>query len=195
MIWISDVSHIASPAGARLRIAWCRSSDIMTRRWAINSHGFATLFTALRADPLYCTISPSQTRRGEPKRKNHPTGWFFLFEFRGQKTTHTFPMKHRCAIWSTRYARMMRLLRKHEAKRTLTYPWAEGSLHRAKPYFIFHAPKVRFIEKSTCFGVPAIEQTWCKNRIGVVFWKTQRQIILKHNFSKSGFWCFFVGRR
>ena len=56
--------------------------------------------------------------------------------------------KHRYAIWSTRKARMMRLLRKHEAKRTLTSPWAEGSLHRAKPCFIFHAPQVRFISKT-----------------------------------------------
>ena len=28
---------------------------------------------------------------------------------------------------------------RHDAKRTLTSPWAEGSLHRAKPCFIFHA--------------------------------------------------------
>ena len=42
--------------------------------------------------------------------------------------------------WSTR-------LRSYEAKRTLVLPWAEGSLHRAKPCFIFHAPQVRFIEK------------------------------------------------
>ena len=60
-------------------------------------------------------------------------------------------MKHRLApTRSTRYARMMRLLCKHEAKRTLTSPCAEGTLHRAKPCFILHAPKVRFIEKSTC---------------------------------------------
>ena len=54
-------------------------------------------------------------------------------------------------LWSTRYARMMRLLRKHEAKRTTASTCAEGTLHRAKPCIIFHAPQVRFIEKSTCF--------------------------------------------
>ena len=49
-------------------------------------------------------------------------------------------MKHRLMpIWSTRYARMKRQLRCHEAKRTQTSPWAKGSLHRAKPCFIFHA--------------------------------------------------------
>ena len=58
-------------------------------------------------------------------------------------------MKHRLTpIWSTRYARMKHLLRKHEAKRTLIFPCAEGALHRAKPCFVFHAPQVRFIEKS-----------------------------------------------
>ena len=54
---------------------------------------------------------------------------------------------------------MKRLLRKHEAvrctvkhslrsreaKRILTSPWAEDSLHRTKFCFIFHAPTVRFI--------------------------------------------------
>ena len=43
---------------------------------------------------------------------------------------------------------MMRLLCKHEAKRTLTSSCAEGTLHRAKPCFIFHAPQVRFISKT-----------------------------------------------
>ena len=44
---------------------------------------------------------------------------------------------------------------RREAKRTLTSPWAEGSLHRAKPCFIFHAPQVRFIskQKSTALAV------------------------------------------
>ena len=51
-------------------------------------------------------------------------------------------MKHRLtAIWSTRYARMMRLLRKHEAKRTLTFPCGKATLHRAKLCFIFHTPQ------------------------------------------------------
>ena len=50
-------------------------------------------------------------------------------------------MKHSCS-------RAKHLLRKYEAKRTVTFPCAEGTLHRAKPSFIFHAPQVRFIEKS-----------------------------------------------
>ena len=36
-----------------------------------------------------------------------------------------------------------------EAKRTRTPPCAEGTLHKVKPCFIFHAQNVRFIEKST----------------------------------------------
>ena len=41
---------------------------------------------------------------------------------------------------------------RHEAKRAVASPCAEGTLHRAKPCFIFHAPQARFIEKSTCLG-------------------------------------------
>ena len=48
---------------------------------------------------------------------------------------------------------MKRLLRKHEAKHTLSPPYTEGVLHGAKPRIIFHAPKVCFIEKSTSFEV------------------------------------------
>ena len=33
------------------------------------------------------------------------------------------------------------------SKAHFNIPWAEGSLHRAKSCFIFHAPQVRFIEK------------------------------------------------
>ena len=43
---------------------------------------------------------------------------------------------------------MKRRLCRREAKRTVTLTCAEGTLHGAKPYFIFHAPQVRFIEKS-----------------------------------------------
>ena len=43
----------------------------------INLRGFASLFTALRAVPFYCTISPSQTRREKPKRKTRHEGGFF----------------------------------------------------------------------------------------------------------------------
>ena len=46
---------------------------------------------------------------------------------------------------------MMQRRYRHEAKRTLPSPCAEGTLHRTKSCFIFHAPQVRFIEKSTCF--------------------------------------------
>ena len=49
-------------------------------------------------------------------------------------------------IWSRSLtASMKRRLCRHEAKRTLTSSWAEGSLHRTKFCFIFHAPQVRFI--------------------------------------------------
>ena len=43
---------------------------------------------------------------------------------------------------------MKRRLCRREAKRTETSPCAEGTLHGVKPCFIFHAPQVRFIEKS-----------------------------------------------
>ncbi len=43
---------------------------------------------------------------------------------------------------------MKHSLRSHEAKRTVSFPYAAGMLHRPKVCFIFHAPKVRFIEKS-----------------------------------------------
>ena len=49
------------------------------------------------------------------------------------------------SIWSGGVAAMKHSLRSREAKRTSTSPWAEGSLHKAKPCFIFHAPQVRFI--------------------------------------------------
>ena len=45
---------------------------------------------------------------------------------------------------------LLRNFRSYEAKRTLSSPCGKSTLHRAKPCFIFHAPKVRFIEKSTC---------------------------------------------
>ena len=50
---------------------------------------------------------------------------------------------------------MMRSRCSHEAKRTLSSPCAEGTLHRAKPCFIFPAPQVRFIsqKKSTALAV------------------------------------------
>ena len=43
---------------------------------------------------------------------------------------------------------MKRRLCRREAKRTVTLTCAEGTLHGAKLCFIFHAPQVRFIEKS-----------------------------------------------
>jgi len=43
---------------------------------------------------------------------------------------------------------MMRLLRKHEAKRTTASTCGEATLHRAKPCIIFHAPQVRFTQKA-----------------------------------------------
>jgi len=46
------------------------------------------------------------------------------------------------------FARMKRRLCRREAKSTVTFPCAEGTLHGARLCFIFHAPQVRFIEKS-----------------------------------------------
>ena len=53
-------------------------------------------------------------------------------------------------------ASMMRSRCSHEAKRTLPSPCAEGTLHSRRLLHellrnSLHAPKVRFIEKSTCF--------------------------------------------
>lgn len=60
---------------------------------------------------------------------------------------------------------------RREAKRTVILPCAEGTLHRAKPCFIFRAPQVRFIEKSTCAskcfflaGIAGLEPAKCKSQ-------------------------------
>ena len=56
-------------------------------------------------------------------------------------------------------AEALRLLRsgalRREAKRDVTFPCGEATLHWAKPCFIFHAPQVRFIskQKSTALAV------------------------------------------
>ena len=46
-------------------------------------------------------------------------------------------------------------LRSREAKRDVTFPCGEATLHWAKPCFILHAPQVRFIskQKSTALAV------------------------------------------
>ena len=90
-------------------------------------------------------------------------------------------MKHRHSpIRSTRYARMMRLLRKHEAKRTTASSCATGTLHRAKPCFIFHAPQVRFIEKSTAKAVLFSGlRAQFDNFVLVKFWLRQSDAMLR----------------
>ena len=102
-------------------------------------------------------IMMSQTLARKAKKEHHRKGGALLFDLVVQKCNSKYWMKHRLtAIWSTRYARMMRLLRKHEAKRTLTFPCGKATLHRAKPCFTscfatrFMHRQVRFIEKSTC---------------------------------------------
>jgi len=51
-------------------------------------------------------------------------------------------MKHKPA------ARMKRQLRCREAKRAVAFPCAEGTLHRAKPCFIFHARQRASLKKA-----------------------------------------------
>jgi hypothetical protein len=51
-----------------------------------------------------------------------------------------------------------------EAKRTVILPCAEGTLHRAKPCFILHAPQVRFISKTK--KMPLYSQRNIINRKG-----------------------------
>ena len=78
---------------------------------------------------------------------------------------YIFSMKHHFAIWSTRFARMKYLLRKHEVKRAKILTHQQGALHRAKPCFISscaestpHSKKTTFVYKTNVvfFVVPVI---------------------------------------
>ena len=79
----------------------------------------------------------------------------------------------RCAVKHSRIASQFSLA---WSEAHLTSPWAEGSLHRAKPCFIFHAPQVRFIskQKSTALAVLfCLEACWQKRcRLLFYFAKT-----------------------
>ena len=73
------------------------------------------------------------------------------FEFDGFNEAFTSQRWSRILglLWSGGVAAMKHSLCSYEAMRTQVSPWAEGSLHRTELCFIFHAPKVRFIEKPT----------------------------------------------
>ena len=67
-----------------------------------------------------------------------PPFWFYYSTLWGglQEKKEAFAPR----IWSRSLAASTKhSLRSREAKRDVTSPWAEGSLHRAKPCFIFHA--------------------------------------------------------